>query len=173
MRTVVIESPLAGEVRRNIAYAELAVLDSLRRGEAPFASHLLYPQVLDDGNSDQRQIGMLAGFAVGKRVELCAVYVDLGVTPGMKGGITRHRKHGLEVEERSIDGFAELLVARVRRRHAATLQQELGKARLQAAQLHDALEQLGQDPLAMAPAVRERMLGWAREHVELLEELVG
>jgi hypothetical protein len=38
-----------GDLRRNIRYAQLCVLDCLQRGEAPFASHLLYTQVLDDG----------------------------------------------------------------------------------------------------------------------------
>jgi hypothetical protein len=48
VRLVIIESPYAGDPDGNLAYARAALADSLARGEAPFASHLLYPQVLDD-----------------------------------------------------------------------------------------------------------------------------
>ena len=45
---VIIESPFKGntpaEEAENIAYAKEVMRDSLYRGEAPFASHLLYPQ---------------------------------------------------------------------------------------------------------------------------------
>ena len=47
---VIIESPFAGDVDKNIEYARKCVRDSLNRGEAPSASHLLYtqPGILDD-----------------------------------------------------------------------------------------------------------------------------
>ena len=40
MILVVIESPYAGDVEANVAYAKRCVLDCLRLGEAPYASHL-------------------------------------------------------------------------------------------------------------------------------------
>lgn len=51
MRMVIVESPYAGDIERNVAYARACIADCLKRGEAPFASHLLYtqPGVLDDG----------------------------------------------------------------------------------------------------------------------------
>ena len=50
LRRVILESPYAGDIERNVAYARAAMRDSLLRGEAPIASHLLYtqPGVLDD-----------------------------------------------------------------------------------------------------------------------------
>lgn len=82
-----IESPLAASspegFRRNVRYAQLCMLDSLKRGEAPYASHLLYPQVFDDLDEDQRRIGMQAGHEWIKQAELVAVYIDLGVSRGM------------------------------------------------------------------------------------------
>ena len=42
MKLVVVESPLAGDVERNVAYAKQAGMDCLRRGEAPYASHLFF-----------------------------------------------------------------------------------------------------------------------------------
>lgn len=44
MRLVILESPYAGNIEKNVAYARACVRDSLSRGEAPIASHLLYTQ---------------------------------------------------------------------------------------------------------------------------------
>lgn len=59
-RRVLIESPYAGDVARNERYARACLADSLARGEAPFASHLLYtqPGVLDDTNPHEHAAGM-------------------------------------------------------------------------------------------------------------------
>lgn len=109
MRTVVIESPLAGNVERNTAYARLAMLDCLRRGEAPFASHLLYTQVLDDLDADDRKLGMRAGLYLGDRLEAVVVYTDLGISKGMEAGIARAQKRGAPLEYRTIPNFEKLL----------------------------------------------------------------
>ena len=107
MTLVVIESPLGSrrdgtrapesEVRRNKRYLTLCMRESLDRGEAPFASHRLYPGVLDDGDPAQRQLGMEAGFAWGGLCQLVAVYVDYGITPGMQAGINCARTRGARV----------------------------------------------------------------------------
>ena len=51
---VIIESPYSPGSPENIEYARRCLFDSLLRGESPFASHLLYTQVLDDTDSKQR-----------------------------------------------------------------------------------------------------------------------
>ena len=50
MKKVIIESPFAGDTETNIKYARECLRDSIFRGEAPLASHVLYTQdgVLDD-----------------------------------------------------------------------------------------------------------------------------
>jgi hypothetical protein len=65
MRRVILESPFAGDVERNVRYARACVRDSLLRGEAPIASHLLYtqPGVLNDDIEAERQHGIDAGLA--------------------------------------------------------------------------------------------------------------
>ncbi len=63
------------------------MLDSLGRGEAPFASHLLYTQFLDDNDPGQRALGLRAGQSWLLKAEAVAVYTDLGISPGMKIGI--------------------------------------------------------------------------------------
>ena len=94
MITVAIESPYAANerfsVEDHVAYARAAMLDSLRRGEAPFASHLLYTQVLDDGIAEERAHGMAAGLALSLRLDLAAFYVDLGWSRGMEAACQRY-----------------------------------------------------------------------------------
>lgn len=99
MIRIVIESPYAtrpdgtrappDEVARNILYARRAMKDSIMRGEAPFLSHLLYPQALDDDNPIHRQLGLEAGFAWAKMAQGHVVYRDWGITPGMEAGMAR------------------------------------------------------------------------------------
>jgi len=83
-----------------MVYARECLLDSLRRGEAPLASHLLYTQVLDDEVPEDRSLGMSAGFAWNRHAELVAVYADLGVSRGMRTGISIAETHGIPVEHR-------------------------------------------------------------------------
>lgn len=62
---------------------------SLSLGEAPFASHLLYTQVLDDKDPEQRRQGIEAGLAWGRAADATVVYSDYGVSSGMQQGIDR------------------------------------------------------------------------------------
>lgn len=89
MKLVVVESPYAGDVERNLEYLREAMADCLRRGEAPYASHALYtqPGVLDDTILAERKQGIEAGFAWGKKAALRAVYCDLGFSSGMVAGM--------------------------------------------------------------------------------------
>jgi hypothetical protein len=98
---VMVESPLAGNVTRNVAYARACLLDSLRRGECPFAMHLLYPQVLDDTKPGERELGISSGLAWSSCADLVAVYTDLGVSKGMQRAIDAAGVRGLAVEMRS------------------------------------------------------------------------
>ena len=105
---VIIESPFKGntpaEEAENIAYAKEVMRDSLYRGEAPFASHLLYPQMLDDANKHERRMGIEAGLLIGRLADRTVVYTDRGISPGMKQGIKRAEDEGRPVEYRSLYG---------------------------------------------------------------------
>jgi hypothetical protein len=113
MRTVSIESPLAGDVRLHMLYARAAVHDALERGEAPFASHLLYTQVLDDETAEERTLGIRAGAAVSARCDVTAVYMDLGISEEMRAGIREATRAGRPVVHRSIAGWAGLRTTEV------------------------------------------------------------
>lgn len=104
MKLVIIESPYAGEVDANVAYARRALADSLRRGEAPIASHLLYTQagVLDDDKPEERALGIEAGLQWAARGDLTVFYVDRGWSRGMLAARDRCEVEGRPYEERLI-----------------------------------------------------------------------
>jgi len=105
MKLVVIESPLSGDFERNILYARYCMYDSLTRGEAPYVSHLLYPQVLDDEDSDHRKVGIQAGFAWSQRADIRAFYIDLGESAGMYQALKLARTIGQPVSYRKLPGY--------------------------------------------------------------------
>lgn len=104
MKRVILESPYAGDVERNVAYARACIRDSLKRGEAPIASHLLYtqPGILCDNVAHERQWGIDAGLAWGTAADATVVYTDFGISRGMQYGIDRASSEGRPVEYRQI-----------------------------------------------------------------------
>lgn len=107
MKLVIIESPYAGEVERNVAYARACVRDALRRGESPIASHLLYTQdgILNDDDLGERKAGIDAGHAWMKVCDIVAVYRDHGVSAGMRAGIRIANRLKVPVEFRYLPNW--------------------------------------------------------------------
>lgn len=105
---VVIESPLAGDVERNVRYLKACIRDSLLRGEAPMASHGLYaqPGIFDDANPEERKMGIEAGWAFYHVPGVtCVVYKDLGYSNGMLAGVEYAKKCKVYVVERTLPGW--------------------------------------------------------------------
>ena len=109
MRLVYLETPYAAAtpegIAANEAYARACMADCLRRGEAPLASHLLYTQqgILDDTISEERALGMEAGFAWATKSGAASVfYVDRGWSRGMLIGEVRAYKDGRAFESRHL-----------------------------------------------------------------------
>ena len=108
MKLVILESPFAASngktVEENIQYARRCVRDSLSRGEAPIASHLLYTQegILDDLIPEERQWGIDAGLSWKAVAEGSVVYTDYGITKGMEYGIAAAKAAGLTVDFRTL-----------------------------------------------------------------------
>lgn len=106
MRRVLLESPYAGEVDRNVAYARRCVRDSILRGEAPIASHLLYTQegILNDNDPRERALGIAAGHAWREAAECVVFYIDHGWSPGMSEAWVIVTGEKLPFEIRRING---------------------------------------------------------------------
>lgn len=104
MKRVILESPYAGDIERNVAYARLCLKDSLMRGEAPIASHLLYTQegILDDEVKEERRLGIDAGLAWKEVADLHVFYIDHGISKGMRYAIDYASDQEIEVEYRKI-----------------------------------------------------------------------
>ncbi len=102
---VILESPYAGKVKQNLEYGRKCLADSLNRGEVPVASHLLYTQtgVLDDNKPEERDLGINAGHELLRVADKMVVYIDKGISEGMKLGIERAKVAGVPVELRSIE----------------------------------------------------------------------
>ncbi len=106
MKLVAIESPYAGDVEGNVAYLKRCILDSLGRGESPYASHLFFtqPGLLDDRQPIERLAGIAAGFAWAEKADLVAVYVDRGISRGVNEGVARALAANQPIEFRTLEG---------------------------------------------------------------------
>lgn len=111
MKLVILESPYAASeqfsVEQNITYARRCLKDSLLRGEAPIASHLLYTQegVLDDLVDSERLLGIDAGLSWRKVANHSVVYIDHGISEGMNYGIKLMQSEGKEIVYRSLENY--------------------------------------------------------------------
>ena len=101
---VIIESPYAGDISRNELYARRALADSISRGEAPFASHLLYtqPGVLDENDPAQRALGIELGYTWMSVASLVVFYIDYGMSPGMYKAEGKAAFLSIPIEKRTI-----------------------------------------------------------------------
>ena len=117
MKRVIIESPYAAPtidgIERNVKYARACVQDSVLRGEAPIASHLLFtqPGILRDDVQEERNAGIAAAWM--DVAEICAVYTDLGLSAGMERGILAAARSRIEIEFRKLPPGWELKADKV------------------------------------------------------------
>lgn len=106
-RLVLVESPYAGEIETNVAYARACVRHALLVGDAPIASHLLYtqPGILRDEVPEERGMGIAAGLAWLSAAHASVIYVDRGISNGMYAGIKEATERGVLVEYRELGGL--------------------------------------------------------------------
>ncbi|AGZ17749.1 hypothetical protein HOR54_gp36 [Vibrio phage Vp670] len=109
MKPVIIESPFKASSKyseeAHVEYAQRCMHDALLRGEAPYASHLLYtqPNVLDDSVPEERKLGIEAGFAWKHQAGVLTVfYTDCGWSQGMRMAHTYCIANNLPYEIRSL-----------------------------------------------------------------------
>jgi len=114
MRRVIVESPYTGygetpeerlaNERENRRYARAAVRDAIDRGESPIASHLLLtqPGILDDNHPGERTLGIAIGLVWISVAQASVVYIDRGISVGMKHGIATANAVGIPIEYRKI-----------------------------------------------------------------------
>ena len=64
MKLIYVASPYAGDIEQNTEFTKRACRHVMKEGHAFFAPHLLYPQLLDDSNPQERQLGLEMGLAM-------------------------------------------------------------------------------------------------------------
>ena len=101
-KKTILESPYSGDVEKNIDYAKKCLRDSLERDECPFASHLLYTQVLNDRDKKERWLGMSQAFEWYEFADQMILYIDLGISKGMLLGVKQAVKRNIPIFKRTI-----------------------------------------------------------------------
>ena len=61
MKLIYVASPYKGDIKKNMEYAKQACRYVLNEGNGFFCPHLLYPQILDDNNPEERRLGINIG----------------------------------------------------------------------------------------------------------------
>ena len=86
-KLIYIASPYAGDVEKNIEFARAACRHCMAQGNVPVAVHLLYPQMLDDSNPEERALGLELGREVLARCDELHVYGEQ-ISSGMAAEIS-------------------------------------------------------------------------------------
>lgn len=110
------------ELMRNVTYARAVMLYAIERGWAPYASHLLTTQILDDRIQEERDEGIAGGIAIGALFPQRLFGMDLGESTGM-----RYARQAAEAEGQTIHevvlgfGWEERFHAHARKRKGGLL----------------------------------------------------
>lgn len=97
-KLVYICSPYAGDIEKNVEFARAACRYAIRQNCTPVAVHLLYPQLLDDSDLVQRQIGIRMGLRVLEATDELWCYGDQ-ISAGMCAEIATAKRLGIPVKE--------------------------------------------------------------------------
>lgn len=111
-KLVILESPFAGptlaHIQTNLEYARKAGKECAFRHESILASHLLFPQFLDDHNPAERDLGIGLGLDWRKHADYSVFYIDLGWSGGMKAALNSAVERNLPFFVRAFDNKLRL-----------------------------------------------------------------
>lgn len=85
---VYICSPFAGDIEKNIAAARTYSRFAVEQGYIPIASHLLFPQFLNDSDPKERELGLFFGNAIMSKCSEIWVFGN-HISSGMEAEIKR------------------------------------------------------------------------------------
>jgi hypothetical protein len=97
-KLVYICSPYAGDVEKNVEFAKMACRYAIQQNCTPVAVHLLYPQLLNDSDPVQRQIGIRMGLRVLEATDelwCCGSQIS----EGMHAEIAAAKRLGIPIKE--------------------------------------------------------------------------
>lgn len=85
---VYICSPYAGDIKTNVTFARRYCRFAVDTGYIPIATHLLFPQFLDDTKSKERELGLFFGNILMSKCSEVWVFGSY-ISEGMKAEINR------------------------------------------------------------------------------------
>ena len=88
-KLIYIASPYAGDIEKNVVFAQRACLYAIHQGYIPIAVHLLYPQMLDDGDPAERELGLQLGQQLLRRCDelwVCGDRISSGMAREISEG---------------------------------------------------------------------------------------
>lgn len=85
----IVESPYAGDTKRNLAYLLRCFEFCFDSGYLPIASHSMFTSVLDDALPDQRKRGIEWGYEYWQCAEVVIFFCDYEMSPGMEAAWSR------------------------------------------------------------------------------------
>lgn len=92
---VYIASPFAGDTKRNTERAQGYCRFAVSKGCIPLAPHLHYPQFMDDGDKEQRELGLR--FALVLLCKCDELWVFGCASEGMRFEIGKARKRNMAI----------------------------------------------------------------------------
>lgn len=99
---VYICSPFAGDTERNTENARRYCRYAVDRHSIPLAPHLLYPQFMDDGNEEERDLALFFGKVL---LDKCGeIWVFGECSKGMKSELLRAKRRNMTVRYFTDDG---------------------------------------------------------------------
>lgn len=103
MRRAIIESPFKGtspeDRAENIKYGLMACKHAADLGFVPFASHLFFPQFLNEDVPEERQLGIEMGYDFWEKSDVILFYVDRGISSGMEKALAKAFMEGKPVRK--------------------------------------------------------------------------
>lgn len=99
-KKIYVASKYAGDIQINIENAIWCCRYVIDRGYMPIASHLLYPQILDDSIPRERELGLMFGLALLAACDEVWVFTVNGeVSSGMEKEIEEAKRLGIPVRQ--------------------------------------------------------------------------
>ncbi len=126
MELVYVASPYAGDIEQNVENAKAYCRYVMKQGYVPLASHLLYPQMLDDTNLKERQLGTQLGIELLERCNVLWVFGET-VSSGMAAEIAAAEGSGIPILKVSDEQVFGGVSDNAERREALFLVQENGR----------------------------------------------
>ncbi len=95
-KKIYVVSPFAGDIDKNKEAAVRYCRYVIKKGAQPVASHLLYPQMLDDRNPNSREMGLMFGLSL---LALCQEVWVFGEqeTEGMRAELAEATRLGKKI----------------------------------------------------------------------------